>query len=294
MSKNIYHIHHIIPKYRGGTDDPSNLIKLTIDDHAEAHRVLWLEHGDYRDYLAWKGLAGLLSKAEILAILFEESGRKGGKARWASMTDDEKKKFAQMGARACYGKHKDKIDARLRANAKMIQEQGLGGIPTDKWIWITDGETNEKVLKEDPIPENWKRGRTHNWTKPFTNTIWSPPALDTCEHCGYTGLPHVIEQWHNEKCFRWVTNGFEEKQVHFTKPLEEGWQDGRYIDTFTIETRTPNYPHPVMKKHCPVCNQLLDAGNFKLHVKSKKCSLTYVYAEDKVCDAPPGFLEMFS
>ena len=40
MSNTIYHIHHIIPKHLGGTDDPSNLIKLTIEEHAEAHRIL--------------------------------------------------------------------------------------------------------------------------------------------------------------------------------------------------------------------------------------------------------------
>ena len=38
---NIYHKHHIIPKHMGGTDDPSNLIELTIEEHAEAHRKLF-------------------------------------------------------------------------------------------------------------------------------------------------------------------------------------------------------------------------------------------------------------
>ena len=28
----------------GGTDDPNNLIELTIEEHAEAHRVLWKTH----------------------------------------------------------------------------------------------------------------------------------------------------------------------------------------------------------------------------------------------------------
>ena len=25
----------------GGTNDPSNLVELTVEEHAEAHRVLW-------------------------------------------------------------------------------------------------------------------------------------------------------------------------------------------------------------------------------------------------------------
>ena len=36
--KKIYHNHHILPKHMGGTDDPENIIKLTIEEHAEAHK----------------------------------------------------------------------------------------------------------------------------------------------------------------------------------------------------------------------------------------------------------------
>lgn len=32
------HRHHIIPKHAGRTDDNSNLIELTIEEHAEEHR----------------------------------------------------------------------------------------------------------------------------------------------------------------------------------------------------------------------------------------------------------------
>jgi len=32
------HIHHIIPKHMGGTDEESNLVELTVEEHAEAHK----------------------------------------------------------------------------------------------------------------------------------------------------------------------------------------------------------------------------------------------------------------
>ena len=38
------HTHHIIPKHVGGTDDPSNLIEHSIEEHAEAHRLLYKQH----------------------------------------------------------------------------------------------------------------------------------------------------------------------------------------------------------------------------------------------------------
>jgi len=65
MSSIIYHTHHIIPKHMGGTDDPSNLIKLTIEEHADAHKKLWEKHGHWQDEMAYKGLLGLLTCDEV-------------------------------------------------------------------------------------------------------------------------------------------------------------------------------------------------------------------------------------
>ncbi len=64
MSTVIYHKHHIIPKHMGGTDDPSNLVTLTIEQHAEEHKKLWEEHNRYQDYIAWKALSGQITNAE--------------------------------------------------------------------------------------------------------------------------------------------------------------------------------------------------------------------------------------
>jgi hypothetical protein len=33
----LFHKHHIIPKHAGGTNDPSNLIELTIEEHAAGY-----------------------------------------------------------------------------------------------------------------------------------------------------------------------------------------------------------------------------------------------------------------
>ena len=65
----IIHKHHIVPKHSGGTDDPSNIIELSVEEHAEAHRKLYEEHGKTEDYLAWKGLAGMVSKKELMGNL---------------------------------------------------------------------------------------------------------------------------------------------------------------------------------------------------------------------------------
>ena len=73
----ITHKHHIIPRHAGGTDDPSNLVGLTVEEHANAHKVLYEKEGRWQDKLAWQGLSGQISmdKAKELAIL--EGGSKG-------------------------------------------------------------------------------------------------------------------------------------------------------------------------------------------------------------------------
>jgi hypothetical protein len=46
------HLHHIIPKHAGGSDDPSNLIELTPEEHANAHLELYHQYGRPQDLWA--------------------------------------------------------------------------------------------------------------------------------------------------------------------------------------------------------------------------------------------------
>jgi hypothetical protein len=73
------HTHHIVPRHAGGTDDPSNLIELTIEEHAEAHKLLWETYGRDEDRLAWLGLSGQIGKDEILAKAMAIGASKAGK-----------------------------------------------------------------------------------------------------------------------------------------------------------------------------------------------------------------------
>jgi len=94
MSNTIYHIHHIIPRYMGGTDDPSNLIKLTIEEHAEAHRKLYEEYSNKEDYLAWKMLLGQMEKSEYIFERAKLGGHKSSNKGYIP-TEEHKKKISQ-------------------------------------------------------------------------------------------------------------------------------------------------------------------------------------------------------
>lgn len=58
------HMHHIIPRHRGGADSPENLIALTIEEHAEAHKQLWLMNRDWEDEVAYLMLSAQISVSE--------------------------------------------------------------------------------------------------------------------------------------------------------------------------------------------------------------------------------------
>jgi hypothetical protein len=71
----IYHKHHIVPKHAGGTDDLSNIIELTIEEHAEAHRILYEKYGRWQDCVAWKSLSKQISCAEATKLAQSLSNR---------------------------------------------------------------------------------------------------------------------------------------------------------------------------------------------------------------------------
>ena len=76
----------------GGTDDPSNLIKLTVKEHAEAHRLLYEEHGKQEDLVAWKGLSKQIGKEEIF-LATSSMGGHGNRGK--SKSKEHKKKISE-------------------------------------------------------------------------------------------------------------------------------------------------------------------------------------------------------
>ncbi|MBC8435789.1 MAG: HNH endonuclease [Proteobacteria bacterium] len=91
----ITHRHHIIPRHTGGSDDQSNLVTLTIHEHAEAHKKLFEEHGRWQDEVAWRQLSGQIDCAEALKEAQVKSN-KGKQRKLGYITPEEtKRKISQ-------------------------------------------------------------------------------------------------------------------------------------------------------------------------------------------------------
>lgn len=88
----IYHKHHIIPRHMGGSDDPSNLVIVSLEKHAALHKQLWEDLKDVRDYVAWKTLSGQMTHEEAIMSI------------WRLPKSEEHRKKLSIAAKRAYNK----------------------------------------------------------------------------------------------------------------------------------------------------------------------------------------------
>ena len=114
------HKHHIIPKHAGGTDDPSNLVELTILDHAIAHKVLYGLWGRWQDNLAWMSLKEQLNIDEIRRIRASEAnkGPRSGRRLEATLENGKKGNAVWKGQ-----KHTEEAKASISKSNKEYWSQ---------------------------------------------------------------------------------------------------------------------------------------------------------------------------
>jgi hypothetical protein len=105
----------------GGTDDPSNLIELTIEEHAEEHRMLFEKYGKEEDRLAWLGLSKQISKVELLIEIRKSESYKQ-KHKKAVNDPQYKKRMSELFSgknHPMYGKkHTEESKQKIRQKRK--------------------------------------------------------------------------------------------------------------------------------------------------------------------------------
>ena len=76
-----FHNHHILPRSAGGTNNPENLVKVSVEEHAEIHRCLWVYSERWQDKLAWKAITGRIKCEDVIreASKLANTGKKYSK-----------------------------------------------------------------------------------------------------------------------------------------------------------------------------------------------------------------------
>jgi hypothetical protein len=180
MEESMKHKHHIIPKHMGGTDDPSNLIELTREEHANAHLLLYEKYGKIQDLGAYYLLTGQTDEANKIACSM--GGKIQGKrnAESGHMVDIQKIGASLGGKRSsevCREKQKNAFfDPLLRTeiaklgghvqgkkNAESGHLKKIAQLPNKRnegKIWITDGNSNKMMNDGEQVENGWRKGKT--------------------------------------------------------------------------------------------------------------------------------------
>ena len=193
------HQHHIKPKHRGGTNEKSNLVELSITQHAMWHFAEWQFHGLIEDYLAWRGLAGVAIKEEIVVELMRlgrEKGRKSALKTTLEMIEEGRHTFQQPEIQ------RKAIESSQRTQRILI-EQGLHNLQNPemrarKAIIDSDKRKKEWEIGTNPLQQKEviaKRRVKSSHSRSTQNT-----TQVICPHCGRIGGYTNMKRYHFDKC----------------------------------------------------------------------------------------------
>lgn len=218
----------------GGTDDPSNLISLTVEEHAAAHKKLYEIHNKKEDYIAWKGLEGSIGIEDLISIKCSIGGKTGNKKlkelKICSFYNEElRRKAGEMGRKKVKELGTGFYDSTIQS------ELGKrGGTKNKGFVWITNGKINikytkkmqenicvETFLEENPNFYIGRVEKTHKVTCPhcnktgtssafkghhfnncsvIKNKTWKMKSKKTCPHCNKTGFGGAMTRFHFNNC----------------------------------------------------------------------------------------------
>jgi hypothetical protein len=136
----------------GGSNDPENLIELTIEEHADAHRILFEKYGKIEDLWAWKGLSGQIGKEELLREISKNNGKKvyENKLGIFAMSKGERRESCSKGG---------KISGQKNANSGHCQNIAhLGGKSAAGMKFWYNILTDEETRSFESPGDNWVPG----------------------------------------------------------------------------------------------------------------------------------------
>ena len=192
------HKHHIIPKHIGGSDDSTNLIELTIEEHAEAQKILYEQYGRLEDKLAWKGLAGLISKSEIAYEIMTAPKSEEWKESNRKPKKDKTNYYGNTNAKSLKGVPKSE---EHKANIAKSKE----GVPRPDLI----GNDYAKSLKGKPKSKEHIERVTEALNKPENRArrssniakSWENREVLICPHCQFESKNAAnMKRYHFDNC----------------------------------------------------------------------------------------------
>lgn len=202
-----YHeIHHIVPRCIGGSEDPTNLVSLTPEEHYLAHQLLIKMYPDEHKL--------------VYAMNSMIRGHHGKRT-----------------TRKLYGWLRRRFAEVMSANQKGSNNSQFGT------LWITNNIESKKIWITESIPEGWRKGRVikPRSVKDIPHCRVCGIELDKpiAKYCNTHRKEIKSNQGkRNSKYFigagpksyqgrMFITNGINDKLHPLGTDIPEGWRKGR-------------------------------------------------------------------
>jgi len=200
------HKHHKIPRYVGGTDDPDNIIELTIEEHAEAHKKLWVEYDQWQDYVAWKALSGQITHEEATVIAIKQAamkrlGVKRGKYKRHKTPKPRSTPMWNKGLKCPEAAKHIKNQIYVCPHCKKVGN----GPSMYRWHFdnchILVGKTKIcPYCKKEGSGLAMDRYHFHNCRHNPNRSLEYEKKQLVCPHCKKTGCGQTMHRWHFDNC----------------------------------------------------------------------------------------------
>lgn len=199
--------HHIVPKCMGGTNEKSNLVKLTARQHFIAHWLLYKIYKTPELVHAWNCMRRIgvgqedrcinskhFEKIKCIRSKLLSENSKGEKNNFFGKRHSEETKIAIRNKRlGTDSRSTESVSKWVENVAKQPKtKEHREKIGRKNMIMLQNPDTMEIVRIDKNALSNYD-----GWINPRK---LNPEPKYSCVHCGVTTIMANIKRWHNDNC----------------------------------------------------------------------------------------------
>lgn len=188
--------HHIIPKCNGGSDDPSNLVSLTAEEHFLAHQLLMKIHPDDPK---------MALAVSMMCMKSPTNQRNNKMYGWLRRAFSEAQKTKVRKPRAKETKPRKKRIFSEEHKAKLKQAWTEGKYTESQHLRI-NGNSHSDETKKKLSEMNMGKSLSEETKRKISETLKSKPKSPkvlkevVCPHCNKVGKGANMTRYHFDKC----------------------------------------------------------------------------------------------